>query len=244
MKIKDTFPLVLYNLYVYDIRSCHYTILEKLGIDLHEINKEDKEQRNISIGKMMRKNPNLTTILRTTTESIVDNCIRSNRLGDSEIVLKQYDGIITTRSLSKIDGDIPLELRRIFQVFISSYTRNMYIALDNLNRCVVKGVPNYYDKLEVYYKKLCNLASLPKKSLFVGLEELKERVLNEKVSFYSIPKNGDKCTIITKNFGAITISKTALRLLDLEVIDRWYYFDTYFDPFVKSLVLSTMQQRR
>ena len=73
MKINENVKLVLKDVYLYDIEACHYTIMEKLGMDVSELDKSDKSQRNIEIGKMMRKNPKLTSLLRNTTKSIIDN---------------------------------------------------------------------------------------------------------------------------------------------------------------------------
>jgi len=131
MKINESFPLIIRDLNVYDIESCHYNILKNMNYDLGNINKENKIERNIAIGKLMRDNPKLTTILRTTTESIIDELISRNNIKEEEIVLRQYDGIMTKKYLKDLDfGHIPLSLRKTFEIFISSYNRNMYIAKD------------------------------------------------------------------------------------------------------------------
>ena len=68
------------DLYLYDIEACHYNIVKHLGIDTSELDENDKTKRNIQIGKMMRKNPRLTSVLRSTTRSIIDEYIRRNNI--------------------------------------------------------------------------------------------------------------------------------------------------------------------
>ena len=102
--------------------------MKKLGMDLSGLDPNDKMQRNIEIGKMMRDNPRLTSTLRTTTESIIDEYILKNRIADDQIVIRQYDGIITTKMLRITNiQHVPLDLRRRFLTFIISIDRkNIY----------------------------------------------------------------------------------------------------------------------
>ena len=75
MELNSNLPLIMRDLRVYDIEACHYTILKNKGYDLSHIDPEDKLGRNIMIGQMMRDNPRITSLLRTTTESIINDYI-------------------------------------------------------------------------------------------------------------------------------------------------------------------------
>ena len=101
MKINQNLKLVMKDLYLYDIEACHYNLVKKLGLDISELDENDKTSRNIQIGKMMRKNPRLTSVLRNTTRSIIDEYIRKNNIQEDEIVIRQYDGMILTRGLQE-----------------------------------------------------------------------------------------------------------------------------------------------
>ena len=115
MKINENVKLILRDVYLYDIEACHYTIMTKLGMDLTGIDRNDKLERNIAIGKMMRKNPKLTSILRNTTRSIIDEYITRNNIQENDIILRQYDGIIITKTLKETNvNSIPLNIVKSF----------------------------------------------------------------------------------------------------------------------------------
>ena len=121
MNINKNCRLFLNNVYSYDITACHYNILKSLNIDVSKINKENKLERNIQIGKMMKYNSNLTNVIRNTTESLIDEYILRNKISDDNIIIRQYDGFITTKPLVLTTTQyLPIELQSIFSVFIIS----------------------------------------------------------------------------------------------------------------------------
>ena len=63
MNINENLKLVLRDVYLFDIEACHYTIMTKLGIEMPGIDRDNKLERNIYIGKMMSRNPNLTSVI-------------------------------------------------------------------------------------------------------------------------------------------------------------------------------------
>lgn len=110
MQLNPNLPLVMRDVLIYDIEACHYTILKNKGYDLSHVDPEDKIGRNIMIGQMMKENPRITSLLRGTTESIINDYININNIQDDEIVIRQYDGLILTRPLHVTNiGHIPLE---------------------------------------------------------------------------------------------------------------------------------------
>ena len=158
MKINEKLKLVLKDVYLYDIESCHYSIMQNIGLDLTGIPKDDKLERNIQIGKLMRKNPKLTSLLRNTTRSIIDEYMRVNEVTDGDLVIRQYDGILITKTLRITDlRGIPLNIRKHFQVFISSIDRKRYIALDSEMKTSIKGVPFRYPEMDKIYNTICRI---------------------------------------------------------------------------------------
>ena len=79
MQLNENLNLILKDIFLYDIEACHYTIMKNLGYDMSKIPYENKLERNTQIGKMMRENPRLTSILRKTTESTIDEYILKNK---------------------------------------------------------------------------------------------------------------------------------------------------------------------
>ena len=239
MKINENAKLVLRDVYLYDIESCHYTIMEKYGWDLTGIEKDDKLERNIQIGKLMRKNPRLTSFLRNTTRSVIDEYMRANNLTESDLLLRQYDGIITKKTLRITDlGGIPFNVRKHFQIFISSINRNWYIALNSNLKTEIKGVPYRYDEMDKIYEKICKINYLNKESIFRNLQLIKNYIItNEDPKLFAIPTANNTYNIFLKTYGQIEVSKSTLKIMDPDDIDRDKYFDFYISPFTKSIVV-------
>lgn len=239
MKINENCKLFLRDVYSYDVEACHYNILKNIGYDISELNFNDKLQRNIQIGQLMRQNPQLTKLLRSTTESILDEYITRSNLYDDDIITRQYDGLITTKPLKKLNMKIPLKLQNVLDILIISINRDSFIARKN-NKIIVKGISNKYEKIENKYKQICGINFLNKKSIFVSLEKIKDSILNsENNSLFFIPnKDDDKYgTIFFKRYGQIQINKNSINILDPEDIDREFYFNFYIKPFTESLVI-------
>jgi hypothetical protein len=243
MKLNENLRLILKDVYVYDIEACHYTILKNLGFDLSNIDPNDKLGRNIEIGKMMRENPRITSLLRTTTDSIIDDYINQNDVKDNEIIIRQYDGIILTRRLQITNiGHMPLDLRKTFRIFISSINRDMYIAVDSNNEISAKGVPHIYNEIKVIYKEVCKIMDLNRSSRFKHLQRLKDNFFTvDNPKLFGIPIKNEKYNIFLIGYGELEISKSTLRIMDCDDIDRNQYFKHYIEPFTKSIVFETVR---
>ncbi len=237
MKINHSSKLFLRDIYSYDIVSCHYTILENLGIDVGELNKDDKLGRNIQIGLAMKSNPKLTHVLRSVTESTISEHIRRNNLKDEEIILRQYDGIITTRPLKeKVDEYIPLELRSMIQHMIISIERDMYISFDG-NKTITKGIPHNYPKMEQVYNKIARINFLNKLSIFSSMQKIKDEIMtSQDPLLYAIPVEKEKSLVFLLQYGETQMANSTAKIMDPDDVDRRKYYNFYIRPFFKSLV--------
>jgi len=238
MKINPNLELILKEVYIYDIKSCHYTLLKSNGYNLENIDPNNKLSRNIAIGKMMQKNPRLTEFLRSTTIALIDEYITANEIDDDDIVIRQYDGLLLTKLLHKNNiQEIPLNLRRTFDVFISSIKRNMYIAIDTMQDYSFKGISFRYPTIDQIYKKICQVNFFNKIELFKGLERIKKSFFKSNdVNLFAIPTKNDKFSIFLLGYGEMEISSGTLKLIDTDEIDKQRYFDIYLSPFTKSIV--------
>lgn len=238
MKLNQNLSLILRNVYSYDISACHYNILKRYGFDLSHIDKEDKIKRNIQIGYMMRDNPRMTSLLRETTESLIQEYLNKNEIDDDELVIRQYDGFLVTRSLYTTNiGGMPLDLRNKFLVFISSMKRNMYIAIDTKSKVKIKGVPYRYDRIDDIYRKICKATLSNKEAVFKSLQRIKNEMMTTNDPYiFGIPVDKNKYNVFLKGYGEVEISEPILKIMDLNDIDRVEYFKFYIDPFTKSLV--------
>jgi len=239
MKINENCKLVLRDLYLYDIEACHYTIMGKLSLDLNHIDREDKTKRNIQIGQMMRKNPRLTSLLRSTTRSVINEFISINKIEKNDIILRQYDGIIISKILRITDTHhIPLNIRKHFQIFISSVDRRKYIALDSKQNVIIKGIPLRYKRIDEIYKRICNINFVRKESIFRNLQKIKDSIINSKdPKLFAIPLKNGKFSIFLKEYGQIEVSSSILKIMDTDDIDKVRYFKHYIEPFTKSIVI-------
>jgi hypothetical protein len=239
MKINENLGLVLRNIYVYDIEACHYNLLVKFGYDVSNLNKDNKIERNTQIGKMMRESSDLSKKLRDTTNLIIDTYINENQIVENDIILRQYDGLILTKPLHTINGALlPLDLRKLFQIFISSINRKMYIAFTNTEKTTVKGVPNRYEKMNQYYTKLCKIALLSSKpGIFKSLQEIKNEILESKDPYlFAIPtEKNNKYVVFLKEYGEVEVSSSTLGIIETDDIDKIRYFQKYILPFTKTL---------
>ena len=238
MKINPNLNLIMRDLYLYDIEACHYNIMKQLGLDISHLDINDKTGRNIQIGQMMRKNPRLTSTLRNTTKSIIDEYIRRNKIQDDEIVIRQYDGMILTRGLKETHvGNIPLNRRKFYQIFICSIDRTKYISLDNTSKTSVKGVPFRYPHMDAIYERICKLNFGKKGAIFRGLQKIKDDFLNSDNSkLFGVPLKNGKFNVFLIRYGEMQVSEQTLKIMDTDDIDKERYFDFYIIPFTKSIV--------
>lgn len=243
MKINEKVNLFLRDVYLYDIEACHYNILKKIGYDMSNIEVEDKLKRNIQIGLLMKKNPHLTSLLRSTTKSIIDEYIEVNKIKDEEIIIRQYDGIITTTTLKITDlGHIRLDPRKHFQIFITSFDREKYLALDSSNEVTIKGLPYKYEKIILILQKICKIRFSNKVEIFTQLQKIRDDFLNSKdPELFAIPVNDNLYHIFFKEFGELEVKNSVLSILDTDDIDKEKYFKIYLEPFTKSIVLENLR---
>jgi len=239
MQINENNKLILSDVYLYDIESCHYSIMQNLGLDMTGIERENKIERNIQIGKMMRRNPKLTSLLRNATKSIIDEYMRVNEIGEDDIVLRQYDGVMLYKKILRITDlkGIPLNIRKHYIIFISSIDRKKYIALDSENKTSIKGVPYKYDGMNKIYERICKINFTNKETLFRNLQRIKDDMMTtQNAKMFGIPVADNRFNIFLKGYGQVEVTKATLKIMDPEDIDRNKYFDFYIAPFTKSIV--------
>ena len=240
MNVNKECKLFLRDVQLYDISSCHYRIIKSLGYNTSQIPVDDKLARNTYIGLMMRENPRLTTILRSITTSTIDEYILINDIKPSEIITRQYDGFITTRVLnpSKITKGLPLDLQASIVFMLISSDRKTFLTLDANNDVSIKGIPFRYKAMDKMLERLIRLTSHTKKSLFIGLQELKNEILTSNNPYlYCIPTTEDKSNVFLKGYGEVQVSSTLVKIMDTSDIDKERYYEFYIRPFAESILI-------
>ena len=238
MNINKNCKLFLKDLYLYDISACHYTIIQRLGYDVSKISSYDKFEKNKYIGLLMRGNPRLTTTLRTITTSTISEYLNKNNIEEDELILRQYDGVITTKRFTVTDLSIPIDLRHSLSHMIISINRDWYIGRDANKETVIKGIPHRYEKMDEIYRKLLTIGFGSNSGLFSSLQSIKDEILtSDDPSLYCIPTGNNKCNVFLKGYGEVGISQGMIKILDASDIDRERYFDFYVRPFTESLCI-------
>lgn len=237
MDVNKHCRLFLRDVYHYDIKSCHYVIVKRLGYNMSQIDENDKKKRNIQIGIMMRENPKLIQVIRGITESTISNYLSRNKVKEEEIILRQYDGVILTRRLQETNLSIPLDFRTCFEAMIISIDRRMYIAW-NGHKAIIKGIPYRYPHIDKMYERLVKLNFASKEAVFKRLQAIKDEMLNSGDPFlYAIETGNKKYNIFLKRFGEVEVSKSMVTIMDPDDIDKERYFEFYIRPFTESLVI-------
>lgn len=238
MKI-ETESLFFRDIYYYDIEACHYQIMKNFGLDISRLNKDDKQQRNIEIGKMMGENPRFSKALRNFTSSIISDYLSRNKIKEDDVILRQYDGFITTKKLYQTNlNPIPIK-EYCFEKLLVGSNRDRYIA-KHKNDIIIKGVPNKYPKMNKYLGKLVNINFISKENIFINLEEIKHKFYSSndwKLFFIQEDSSNNYGEMIFKNYGQLSIAKTAGKLIDVKDIDRDWYYNKYLRPFTEAIVL-------
>jgi hypothetical protein len=241
----NTDRLVIRDVFSYDIEACHYNLLSKFGYNMSNIDQHNKLKRNIQIGKIMRDDKTTKSRLRETTKQIIDDYIEFNELLEEDIIIRQYDGLITKKRLLETNKSIlPIALQNRYDLVLISIDRNKYIAFDNLKKKVkIKGVPNLYKGIETYYKRLIRIVDIENKTRVLdNLQKLKSDFSNEKdINIFAIPTdNEEEVEIIFKSFGQIKIKRNTLYYMIDDEIDKNFYYDFYLHSFIQSIVLETL----
>lgn len=238
MNINKECKLFLRDVILYDISSCHYQIVKRLGYHVLEIPTHDKLARNTYIGLMMRENPRLTTILRSITTSTIDEYILKNNINPNDIIIRQYDGFITSKVLLETNLTIPLDLRASIVYMLISSDRKTFITLDSENNVTIKGVPFRYEAMDNMLKKIMSLNYGNKEALFKGLKKIKDEILfSNDPLIYCIPTGDEKHNVFLKGYGEVQISKSLIKVIDTNDIDKERYYEFYIRPFAESILI-------
>lgn len=234
MDISDKVPLVLHDLYYYDIVACYPTILKTQAYDFSDVDLENKQQRSEFIGKRQRGNENMSSYLMSSADALVSYYLMDNNVDTNDIVMTQRDGFILTRPIDNNSTFIKMELRRMIDFMILSLDRKKYLMCSD-SEISVKGMPHLYPGIESIYNKFLDLDFYNKKRLFGQMAAIKNCVMsNTDVKMFAIPMAEKQYAFLTYK-GPITIED--LDYASIKLIDREQYFINYIKPFLDSIYL-------
>lgn len=233
--INDKCDLFLRDVYLYDIKSCNYSILKKIGIDVGY--KDNKIKRNIEIGKLQKENKVLSNVMRSTVNAVIDNYIKINEIEDN-IIVKQYDGFITNKKIKDLDTFINLPMREKYNYLVVSMDRKKFMGINIDERKIsIKGVSNRYKAMDNFYNRFLYLNFASKKVLFNGLNKIEEGInKSDNIDLFSIQKH-DEITFHFNKYGEITIKENIVNMINHLDINKERYFNHYIKPFTEPIYL-------
>jgi hypothetical protein len=232
--INETCPLVLHDLYSYDIVSAYPTILSKQFYDFKDVDLDNKSERSIFLGKQQKGNQGLSQFLMNSADNLVKFYLQENNMQENEIISTQRDGFIVTRLLDNDDEFINMKLREFIDFMVISLDRRKTLYIEG-GDVVIKGMPYYYDGLQKFYKLFANLNFYDKSNLFSQLNHIKETVLTcQEVMPYLIPQD-ENSYIVTTYKGNLEIKDPDY--VDPKTIDRVKYFNHFIKQFLSAIYL-------
>lgn len=234
--INTTCPLILRDLYSYDIVSAFPTIMGRQFYDFKGVSLDDKTARNVFIGKEQAGNIQLSSYLNESVKSLTNHYLRVNEIKDEEIIFRQKDGFILTKKLALNKDFIEMKLRSMISLMIINTSRTAMIYWDDFGEVSIKGVPHYYSALDSIYKKIYDFNFYDLKTLFRQMESLKNKVLKPtNIKLYGVEKEPGEYTFMLKNNKAIRVRD--MDYINPKEIDTRKYFNFYFKPFFDSIYL-------
>lgn len=201
--------------------------------DFYDIDLSDKTERNIEIGKAQINNENLSAFLIETITNLLNYYKRKNNLQDDQIIITQRDGMIVTKELEITTGLMQLDFRGKIDLLVITPDRRKFLSVEGED-ISVKGITNYYPKLDAVYQKFTRLNFVNKTALFSQLDAIRSTVLKmEDKEFFMIPIDTD-LAIQTPSGPIITSGSNTFSLKDL---DKMKYYNHYFREFIESIFL-------
>jgi hypothetical protein len=127
-----------------------------------------------------------------------------------------------------------MKMREFIDFLVISIDREKFLYLVD-DEVIVKGMPYYYDGLQVFYKMFAKLNFYNKSMLFEQLEQIKKAIFQqEDIKPFLIPRDETSFIVITYK-GNIQIKDPDF--VSPKSIDRQKYFDHFFRGFLRSIFI-------
>jgi len=230
--------LVIKNIYHYDISRCYYNILKSINYNLEDIDPLDKKSRNIKIGFIQKNNPIIASYLNNCTNNLIDNYLIQNNIHDSDVIIRNKDGIYITKKLLKTDISIPIDFRYIVNKIIIDCYRKSYILIikDGIEvKCENKKL---YDNR--FYKLISNINFSDKRNISNNIENVRQCVFKCDDYLPFVIKDSDDLYIPVKKYGNIKIDRSIItnNMININDIDKLYIWTTFIWKYCRSIILT------
>jgi hypothetical protein len=234
--INKTCPLVLSQCYEYDFTACGYRILKNIGWDLSGIDFENKEKRNIQIGLIQRDNPKIARFIHDSVNSLIDNYLIENNIGEDELILRQFDGVTVTKKFKILNSSLPIKLTSVISKLIISFDRKKWMKIND--KVVVKGLSHTPIDCS-FYNLFQNLNFTNKKILVDQLETIRINIYKyPKIEWFVFEDEDDTFSVPIIDEGFLSFRRSSLSILKKSDLDCRYIWSEFVWPFIESIILT------
>lgn len=177
----------------YDIRSAGFTVIKSKKLlpeeEIQSLEKVDKQQRNILIGKRILQFPKISEEIIKTLEEVRRNFVVLNELYDEDILSIKKDAMFIikkTPTVLKI-GDFEFRQKAKYTSYCYINQKEFYFS-SSTDELDVKGVGDEIRELQKDYllkdtKKIFSMAErLTSDQLFVFLKQYRSKYLNRQLN--------------------------------------------------------------
>jgi hypothetical protein len=190
---KDIIYLKNTQITEYDIRSAGFTVIKAKGLlpeeEILELEKVDKLQRNILIGKRILKFPKISEVIITTLEDIRKDFVVLNQLYEDDILSIKKDAMFIIKKNPQTLNIGIFEFRQ--KVKYTSYcyiNQKEFYFSSSTDTLDVKGISDEIRELQKDYllkdiKKIISMSEkLSSDQLFVFLKQYRSKYLNRQLN--------------------------------------------------------------
>jgi hypothetical protein len=235
--INTNCSLILSDLFEYDFSSCVYTILKNTGYNVSNIDKDDKLKRNIQIGLLQKKNKKLSKYLNDNIKNLINFYLEINNIKDEELILRQKDGIITTKKLTKLNETMPLDFRGIISKLIFTVNRKQWMLIYGENNVVIKGIKNKPEDIS-FYNMFSNLDFTNKNKCIKQLESIRNAIYkSDNIKWFGKFVEDNQLLIPIKNIGLMKFRPSVFSMIDTDEIDKSIIWEDFIWPFCRSIII-------
>lgn len=243
MLINKNCPLVLSDLFYYDMEACNYNLLKYSNHNnVKDISYVNKSKRNIQIG-MLQKHDNYIKIgLNTGVEKIINNICKVNKISENEIIVKAKDGFITKKKINYCGG-VKLKLKKITKLILD-VNKKKCLLIYHEGKIDAKGLINKPDDVtflyffnKLYFNSYNKLLSL--------IEDYRQQFFQTKnISYFTYSIDQDNVLIPIKDMGKIKVKKLDLNVININDIDKKQIWDEYVWPFCQAILIYYHHSKR
>jgi len=232
-------PLVMSDLYCYDIEKCNYTLLTSIGWNVVNIDADNKLNRNINIGYLQKHNKHLTYHLTHSTSDIINDFIRSSNLKPDNIIIRQKDGLITSSPVNGYDTSISVKLRyTISKLIMHENYKSKFIIIKTDGDVLQKGLERKPTDLSIF--NLFNTIDFSTTGRIVSsIENIRNVIFESNNVFWFTFNYNSSYLVPILDQGYLKLNRSTLKLIDTTEIDKRIVWNGCIWPFCKSIITTT-----